>query len=145
MDWKERRGERRIEMMGTAFVFGAAGKEEVQLRDLSRRGIGIAIDRPVCNGEALRVVLSLDGKTWTDLHGVVRHAERLDDGYVAGIEFEGTDPAALAQVETYVRRMHARVTVAKRASSASSGSFRMVRDNTGKLKVLDPGGETNEP
>ena len=140
----ERRAYPRTAVKGGALVYRATGREQATVRDLSARGIGIELGQAPTRNESMRIVVSLDGKTWLDLRGVVRHFRRTREAYACGIELSQSDPDALRRVETYVRRARARLQVASRTvKSTESGRFRMVRDKTGKLRPV--GSEPTPP
>lgn len=156
----ERRARTRIEMRGGALLFDASGRQQVTVRDLSGAGVGVRTSHAPRNGEQVRVVISLDGKSWLDLRGVVRHVRSVVGAYECGIDLSLSDPEVLGHVEAYVSRASAMIATARQSkmyadrlagaesleptfkprtqppASTETGRHRMVRDSSGRLRPV---------
>ena len=153
-------------MKGGALLFDASGRQQVTVRDLSGAGVGVRSTHAPRNGEQVRVVISLDGKSWLDLRGVVRHVRSVVGAYECGIDLSISDPEVLGHVEAYVARATAMIATARQSkmyaerlagaealeptlkprdeqsASSETGRHRMIRDSSGRLR---PVSESNIP
>lgn len=145
-------------MKGGALLFDGAGRHQVAVRDLSGAGVGVRTPNAPRFGEQVRVVISLDGKSWLDLRGVVRHVKSVVGAYDCGIDLSLSDPEVLGHVEAYVARASAMIATARQSKmyadrlagaeeleptlsprehdAAGTGRHRMVRDASGRLRPV---------
>lgn len=152
-------------MKGGALLFDGSGRQQVTVRDLSGHGVGVRTNTPPRHGEQVRVVISLDGKSWLDLRGVVRHVRSVVGAFDCGIDLSLSDPEVLGHVEAYVARASAMIASARQSKmyaerlsgvesleptlkpreegdTSGTGRHRMVRDGSGRLR---PVSDTNLP
>ena len=152
-------------MKGGALLFDGSGRQQVTVRDLSGNGVGVRTNAPPRHGEQVRVVISLDGKSWLDLRGVVRHVRSVVGAFDCGIDLSLSDPEVLGHVEAYVARASAMIATARQSKmyadrlagaesleptlkpreegdAPGTGRHRMVRDGSGRLR---PVSDTNLP
>jgi hypothetical protein len=146
-------------MKGGALLFDGSGRQQVTVRDLSGNGVGVRTNAPPRHGEQVRVVISLDGKSWLDLRGVVRHVRSVVGAFDCGIDLSLSDPEVLGHVEAYVARASAMIASARQSKmyaerlagaesleptlkpreegdAPGTGRHRMVRDGAGRLRPV---------
>jgi hypothetical protein len=126
----ERRRTPRVPINGDALIARGAGVQRAQLSDASYSGVGVRTADAPFKGEPVRVLLTLDGNTWLDLVGVVRHVRPDGDAYRLGVDISGSDRHALERFRHFVEQLQVqRAQQPKRGS----GEHRLVRDASGGL------------
>ena len=109
----ERREKPRVNVKGTAFVFDQGGRQQVTLRNLSAVGMLVEIPRAPKPKTDVRVGLCLDGKSWLELHGVVRRVAKRKGSSECAIDLRPSDERLRGVIEKYVQHVAQALTVAK--------------------------------